>query len=162
MTDRHGDITVVTMVAAHPCRPVGRSCLPVDQPSSLRRPRTEGSPRSNSSGSPFSDAAETPQDEDREAARRYVEQLRAFYIHAAAFAVGMVVIFVVNLTINLAAELTGEWWAWWSGWALIGWGLGLAIHGLVVRWSRPRSSSSTWTERKINEILSESDDGPPS
>lgn len=115
---------------------------------------------SSSSDSPFSDAAATQSDHAREAARRYVEQLRVFYIHASVFAVGMIVIFVVNLAINLAAGLTGEWWAWWSGWALIGWGLGVAIHGLVVRLSRPRSSTSTWTERKVNEILAETNDGP--
>ncbi|MGI9597916.1 MAG: 2TM domain-containing protein [Acidimicrobiales bacterium] len=110
---------------------------------------------SSSSDSPFSQS-----DDAREAVRRYVEQLRAFYIHATVFAVGMVVIFVVNLVTNIAAGLTGEWWAWWSGWALIGWGLGVAIHGLVVRLSRPRGSTPSWTDRKINEILSENNYGP--
>lgn len=102
-----------------------------------------------------SEAPQTPDDQLREAARHYVEQLRVFYIHAIVFAVGMIVIFVVNLMTNVAAGIAGEWWAWWSGWALIGWSLAVAFHGLVVRLSRPKPSTSTWAERKVNTILSE-------
>jgi hypothetical protein len=39
-------------------------------------------------------------DEREDAARRYVEQLRAFYVHAGVFAAGMLVIFTVNLLTN--------------------------------------------------------------
>ena len=102
----------------------------------------------------------TADEQRRAAAREYVRQLRVFYTHAAVFAVGMVVIFVVNLAVNLAAGLTGEWWAWWSGWALIGWGIAVAIHGLVVRMSRPNRSPSTWEQRKVDEILAEDDAEP--
>ena len=56
--------------------------------------------------------------EREEAARRYVEQLGAFYVHAAVFAAGMTVIFAVNLLTNLSAGIAGEWTAWWSAWAL--------------------------------------------
>lgn len=77
-----------------------------------------------------------------EAARRYVQQLQAFYIHVGVFAGGMVIIFLVNLATTVAAGISGEWWAWWSAWALIGWGLGIAVHGLVVRLNRPTGSSS--------------------
>jgi hypothetical protein len=56
------------------------------------------------------------------------------------FAISMVVIFIVNLALNAATGITGEWWAWWSALALVGWGLGVTVHGLVVRTSRsPRS-----------------------
>ena len=99
--------------------------------------------------------AQEPTEEQRlEAARRYVEQLQAFYIHAGVFAAGMVVIFVVNLATNLSAGIAGDWSAWWSAWALIGWGSGIAVHGLVVRLNRPPSSSPTWEQRKIDEVLS--------
>lgn len=83
-----------------------------------------------------------------------------FYIHASVAAVGMVVIFIVNLATNAAAGITGEWWAWWSAWALLGWGLAIAIHGLVVRVSRPKSSTSTWEQQQIDKILSEDDTEP--
>ena len=92
--------------------------------------------------------------DDREgAARRYVEHFRAFYVHAAVFAAGMTVIFAVNLLTNLSAGIAGEWSAWWSVWALIGWGAGIAVHGLVVRLNRPSLSSSTWEQRKIDKML---------
>jgi hypothetical protein len=71
----------------------------------------------------------------------YGQQLRAFQIHAAVFAAGVVLVFLVNLIINVAAGTTGRWSAWWSGWAVIGWGLGIGVHGLVVRLSRPASHS---------------------
>ena len=67
----------------------------------------------------------------------YRERLRAFQVHAAVFAAGMVGIVVVNLVTNLAAGIAGQWSAWWSVWALIGWGLGIGVHGLVVRLSQP-------------------------
>ena len=104
--------------------------------------------------------AATPEEQRREEARQYVQQLRAFYIHASVFAVVMVIIFVVNLAVNVAADLTGEWWAWWSAWALLGWGLGVAIHGLVVRTARPSNSPSTWEQRQIDKIMSEGDSDP--
>lgn len=100
-------------------------------------------------------ATGSPNDPRRAEAHEYVEQLRAFQIHAAVFAAGMVVIFLVNLFTNVAAGITGEWWAWWSGWALIGWGLGIAVHGLVVRLARPRGPGPTWEQQQIDKILSE-------
>lgn len=93
-------------------------------------------------------------DEQREEARQYVHQLRAFYVHAVVFAVSMVIIFITNLSVNMAAGLTGEWSAWWSVWALLGWGVGVAIHGFVVRISRPQGSGPTWEEAQMVKLLS--------
>jgi hypothetical protein len=95
---------------------------------------------------------QTP-DEREQAARKYVEQLRAFYIHASMFAAGMVVIFAVNLLTNLSAGFGSEWSAWWSAWAFLGWGLGISVHGLVVRLNRPASSSPTWEQEQIDKVL---------
>ncbi len=92
-------------------------------------------------------------DEREDAARRYVEQLRAFYVHAGVFAAGMLVIFTVNLLTNLSAGVAGDWTAWWSAWALLGWGLGIAVHGLVVRLNRPSLGSSTWEQQQIERML---------
>lgn len=69
----------------------------------------------------------------------HVQQRRAFDIHARVFALSMVLIFAVNLATNAAAGITGEWRAWWSVVALLGWGLGVAVHGIVVRMARHRS-----------------------
>lgn len=91
--------------------------------------------------------------EREEAARRYVEQLRAFYVHAGVFVAGMFVIVTVNLLTNLSAGTAGHWSAWWSVWALVGWGAGIAVHGLVVRLNRPSFSPATWEQRQIDRIL---------
>ena len=104
--------------------------------------------------------AGTTDDQRREEAREYVQRLRVFYVHATVFAVVMVFLFLVNLAINVAADLTGEWWAWWSGWTLLGWGIGIAIHGLVVRMSRPKSSASSWEQKQIDKILAEDEADP--
>lgn len=99
--------------------------------------------------------ADEPVGQERvEAAQHYVQQLQAFYVHAAVFAAGMVIIFAVNLVTNLSAGIAGEWSAWWSVWALIGWGLGIVVHGLVVGLNRPSPSSSTWEQRQIDKLLS--------
>ncbi len=69
----------------------------------------------------------------------YPDQVRAFQAHAGVFAATMVLIFAVNLAVNLSANIAGQWSAWWSVWALIGWGLGIATHGLVVFLAKPGS-----------------------
>lgn len=98
-------------------------------------------------------------DEALEAAQRYVEQLKAFYVHAGVFVAGMAVIFVVNLLTNLSAGIAGEWSAWWSLWALAGWSAGIAVHGLVVFLNRPASASPTWAEREVDKVLRKSTQG---
>jgi len=102
---------------------------------------------------PHQPADERAEQQRVEAAHRYVQQLQAFYVHASVFAGGMVIIFLVNLATNAAAGITGEWSAWWSAWALIGWGFGIAVHGLVVRLNRPARSSSSWMQQRIDKDL---------
>lgn len=86
----------------------------------------------------------TPDDQLERAAREYVQGLRAFQVHAAVFAVGMILILLVNLLTNIDAGVVGDWKAWWSMWALLGWGLGISVHGLVVRLNRPNEGRSSW------------------
>ena len=88
-----------------------------------------------------------------QAAKEYVKQLQAFLIHTAVFGASMVVIFLVNLVTNISADLTGQWSAWWSMWAFIGWGAGIAAHGLVVRLNRPSPTASSWEQRQIDKML---------
>jgi len=107
----------------------------------------------NTNQSPHQPAHEHADQQRVEAARRYAQQLQAFYVHAGVFAGGMLIIVLVNLLTNLAAGIAGEWWAWWSVWAFIGWGLGIVVHGLVVRLNRPAGSSSTWEQRQIDRVL---------
>ncbi|MEM9033009.1 MAG: 2TM domain-containing protein [Actinomycetota bacterium] len=81
--------------------------------------------------------------EHEEAARRYADQLRAFHGHVGGFATGMFIMLAVNLVTNISAGTAGEWNAWWSVWALLGWSIGVAVHGFVVWLNRPSFASST-------------------
>ncbi len=96
---------------------------------------------------------EDPDEQLEQAARRYVQQLRVFYTHAAVFAGCMVIIVVVNLATNVAAGIAGDWSAWWSAWAFIGWSLGVGVHGLVVRLARPMRPTSSWEQQQIEKVL---------
>ncbi len=71
----------------------------------------------------------------------HAEQVRAVQVHAAVFVISTAAIFLVNLLINFAAGLTGDLWSRWSLWVPIGWGLGIAVHGLVVQHARPASDT---------------------
>jgi hypothetical protein len=93
-------------------------------------------------------------DEEAEnAARQYVRQLKALYVHAAVAAATLVVIVVVNAVTNATAGISGGWEIWWSIWAVMGWSLGLAVHALVVRLARPSHGASAWEQRQIDKVL---------
>jgi len=65
-----------------------------------------------------------PEDTSIEArAARRVRRKMGFYMHAFIFV-------VVNLALFAANSVTGE--PRWAHFPLLGWGLGLAIHGLVT------------------------------
>lgn len=68
-----------------------------------------------------------------EPAARAAHQRQVLRVHAAVYAGSIVLIVLVNLALNAAAGLLGEWWAWWSALAVLGWGLGLSVHAIVVR-----------------------------
>lgn len=69
----------------------------------------------------------------------YKRQQQAFYLHTAVFVVCMIIMFVVNLATNLSAGSTGELRAWWCLWALLGWTIGIIVHGSVVLLNWPSS-----------------------
>jgi hypothetical protein len=85
-----------------------------------------------------------PSDYDRALAR--VEKIRAFYSHAAIYAVVNVGLAVFNL-------VTSPGYLWFF-WPLLGWGIGLLAHGLGV-FGTDRWLGDEWRERKVREILEE-------
>lgn len=93
------------------------------------------------------------ENEQEETARRYVEQLRAFYVHASIFGASILIMLGVNLLVNLSAGIAGQWSAWWSAWAVLGWGFGIAVHGIVVWFNRPALGASTWEQRQVERLL---------
>jgi len=59
-----------------------------------------------------------------ERARKQVEALKGFYIHATAFVLVNIALFALNVLVG---------GAWWFYWPLLGWGMGLGAHALVFR-----------------------------
>jgi hypothetical protein len=58
---------------------------------------------------------------DRAHAR--VQALKGFYIHASAYVLVNIALFVINVLVG------GGWWFYWP---LLGWGIGLGVHALAV------------------------------
>ena len=77
-------------------------------------------------------------------ARRRVEALTGFYIHASIYVIVNVGLFLINL-------FTGP--DWWVQWPIAGWGIGLIAHGIVVFGvNHPRVIA--WEEENARELAS--------
>ncbi len=95
------------------------------------------------------DGAADPSDRDAayRRARHKVRMLRGWYVHALVYACvigGLWVIYAVS----------GQSRFPWPLPAMLGWGLGLAIHGVVV-WLGTSRRGSDWEARKIEEFMQE-------
>ena len=77
-------------------------------------------------------------------ARSRVRQIKGFYIHAAVYVLVNAFLVLVNLGTTRAG--------WWSVWPLLGWGIGLAAHGLAV-FGIGGLWGPQWEERKIQQLL---------
>ncbi len=76
-------------------------------------------------------------------AERRVREITALYIHTAAFAVVMPLLFALNFTDP----------NWWVQWPFVGWGAGLAAHWYAV-FGRGGEMLRRWQLRKIYELKS--------
>lgn len=86
------------------------------------------------------------EDQERLAqAKRYIKQLLGFYIHATVFV-------LVNLGLMGLNLFLGR--PYWFGWVLLGWGLGLAGHAILIYVPR-LTFVSDWQERKLRQLMSE-------
>ena len=75
-------------------------------------------------------------------AKKQVEEIKGFYFHLVSYLLVNAVLVVVNL-------LTSPEYLWFI-WPIMGWGVGLIIHGVSVfggLWGK------SWEERKIKEIM---------
>ena len=78
-------------------------------------------------------------------ARRRVRMLQGWYVHALVYA-------CVIGTLWLVYGLAGQSRFPWPLPPMLGWGLGLAIHGLVV-WLGTSRRSRDWQSRKIEQYV---------
>lgn len=67
------------------------------------------------------------------------EARRGFRIHAFAFVVGIIAMFIINYT-------TGPQY-WWALWVLLGWGIGIIAHWWFVLGPGAPAQSGTTPDR---------------
>lgn len=77
-------------------------------------------------------------------ARMRIEEIKAFYVHIGIYV-------AVNLAL-IAINVFNQDEVWWSLWALLGWGIGLIIHGLSV-YGPVSNLMMKWEQRKIAQLL---------
>lgn len=87
-------------------------------------------------------------------ARRRVRMLQGWYIHALVYACVIGVLWLIYLSTGQGSRFA------WPLPATLGWGLGLAIHGLVV-WLGASRRARDWEARKIAEYLDADAQSPP-
>ena len=81
-------------------------------------------------------------------AKKRVNEEKAFYGHALAY-------LLVNFGLFILDVMTpGELWFYWP---LIGWGIGLGVHGAGV-FLFPNFPGKSWEERKIREYMEKDQD----
>lgn len=81
---------------------------------------------------------------DEQRATEYVRDIRSFYVHAIQYAVVMVVLLVINLWTNPSYL--------WVIWPALGWGIGVAAHGLSV-FEVISPFGDAWEKRQIDKRL---------
>lgn len=91
-------------------------------------------------------ASPAASDEERLArARRRLAVLKGFYIHLFIFAAVLAGLAVINAAVGRP---------WWVLWVLVGWGIGVLAHGLVVLGYTSRAVAD-WEERKLRQYINE-------
>ncbi|SOZ36291.1 Histidine kinase [Cupriavidus neocaledonicus] len=87
-----------------------------------------------------------PEQRAYEEARHRVRALRFFYLHA--------MVYVVVNAMLIGFHLMGSSHRPWAGGPLMGWGIGLAVHGIMT-WGRVGLLGRRWEERKIAEYMAQ-------
>lgn len=85
-------------------------------------------------------------DEKTLKAAERVEVLTGFYVHAAIYAIINMLLVLINVAITENVI--------WAHWVVIGWGLGLALHAILV-FGRMPGFVTRWQMRKIRELRRE-------
>lgn len=79
-----------------------------------------------------------------EQARARVRQLVALYVHLAAYAVVIVMLFGIN-----ASGTDAEQGNWWVVYPALGWGAAVAAHVVLVA----TGGFGSWQERKVEALV---------
>jgi hypothetical protein len=88
---------------------------------------------------------DTNQDEERYfAAKKKVNEIRGFYGNLTSYVIVNLFLFALNM-VTSPEHL-------WFFWPMLGWGIGVAIHGMKVFNHLPFFDKE-WEERKIKEFI---------
>ncbi len=79
-------------------------------------------------------------------AKKQVQEIKGFYSHLLSFVVVMIIIIYINL------KYTPE--VLWFIWTLLGWGIGVLLHGMRVFNFFPFFNKD-WEEKKIKQFMEE-------
>ncbi len=85
-----------------------------------------------------------------ERARRKVRKLKLFYVHVVVYCAANAALAVINL---LAYSGTV-----WFMWPIFGWGMALAVHGVLATERLPFLSRE-WEARKIRDLMDREEGG---
>ena len=77
-------------------------------------------------------------------AARKVQEMTAFYVHLAVYALVIAILFIVNAAVSER---------WWVQWPALGWGAGVAVHWGLVFADTP-GIVRRWQARKTEELKS--------
>lgn len=80
-------------------------------------------------------------------AKRKVENLKSFYIHLIVFILVNTLLILINV---LNYKEVGNWWFIYP---VIGWGIGLAIHGISI--TSFSFFGEKWEGKKIEKYINE-------
>jgi len=80
-------------------------------------------------------------------ARERAEALQGFYIHLLIYLVVNTGLFLINYVTT-----SGDG-GWWFQWTLLGWGIGLAVHTIVIV---APVFSNDWVDRKARRLQARS------
>lgn len=78
-------------------------------------------------------------------ARRRVQELKGFYLHAAIYV-------IVNVGLIFVYAFSGAS-GFWPIWPILGWGVGLLAHALATFRLVPTLFSKDWEERKVQQYV---------
>jgi len=89
------------------------------------------------------------ENEKYEKAKKRVQEIKGFWIHFITYLSVNIVLFIINLVTSPGA--------WWFYWPLLGWGVGVFLHGMGV-FVFSKFPGEQWENRKIKEVMKQMDE----
>jgi 2TM domain len=84
--------------------------------------------------------------------RRRVHRIAKFYRHLMVYVIVIGLLWILNAIIIFSGTQPNKWYSWWAVWPMLGWGIGLFVHGITLlpMWGL---FSQEWEDRKVKELM---------